>query len=464
MIERHHLEELLEPGLLGSSPPEPDKFPDRFLYQEQPHHGYPPQDEHPKGNFYQEDHHQDHLRHDNPPHENLRPNDTSHPFLRRVKAVPCFTADGEVYAAQQLMAAKTELAHYLFRETPEQAYSFLYSLAEQLQKHEKHIETVLCYPRQAGAEEARSYFFETVEQYRQLERSLKRAMKTAPQLREYYLEQGINILPELDHQPLVDLSSRVLKDSTIEPAARQALQAHRQKYLDGRTALAEANLRLVLHIAGQYAGKGIDYYDLVQEGNIGLLRAIDRFDYCRGKFSTFAFWWIRRNIMTSFGSSRTIRVPNHRLDERRRMRRAEVLLEQQWQRNVTAEEIADFLDAPVERIEELQQQSKVSTSLDKSWGEEEDYTLHDKIEDEHMPSALACREQAELREAVEKALLTIPERQADILRRRVGLGLEREYTLQEVGNKYNLTRERIRQLEQKALRKLRRPLRAWKEH
>ncbi len=463
MIERHHLEELLKPGVLGPSPAEPDKFPDRFLYQEQLHHDHSLQGDLHHDYLSPDDSALDQPRQDNSHHENLRPHDTSHPFLRRVKAVPRYTIDGEIQAAKQLDAAKTELSHHLFRETPEQAYSFLYSLAEQLQKHEKYIETVFCYPRWTTAEEARSHFFETVGQYRQLERSLKRAMKTAPQLCEYYLEQGINILPELDHQPLVDLSSQVLKDSTIEPATRQALQAHRQKYLDGRTALAEANLRLVLHIAGQYAGRGIEYDDLVQEGNIGLLRAIDRFDYRLGKFSTFAFWWIRRSILNSFASLRTIRIPNHQRDEHRRMWKAERLLEQQCQRKVSAEEIADFLDTPLERIEELQQQSKVSTSLDKSWGEEEDYTLHDKIEDERVPSALVLSEQAELRKAVGKALETIPEREADILRHRVGLGLEREYTLQEVGDQYGITRERIRQLEQKGLRRLRRPLRAWRD-
>ncbi|MEK6950679.1 MAG: sigma-70 family RNA polymerase sigma factor [Nanoarchaeota archaeon] len=391
-----------------------------------------------------------------------------HPLEHRVSKVPCFTIDGEVYAAQQLAQAKAGLAQSLFREAPEQAYTFLSSLAEQLQRHQKHIETVLCYPRQNTNQEARRYFLETVEQYQQLEHALKRAKGQSPELREYYIEQGINLLPNFDHKPLLDLSSQIKDDPTLLPATRSVVREKQQDYLNCRAAFAEANLRLVLYIAGKYAGRGIEYYDLVQEGNIGLLRAVDRFDYRRGKFSTFAFWWIRRDILKSFSAQRIIRVPGHKLDERRRMRRAEALLEQQLQRDASPQEIADFLERPQEKIEELQRQSRVCTSLDKAQGEEEDYTLYDRLEDNERVSPFDVSKYAELREAVQRGLQSLSLRDADIIRHRFGISREgeyaREHTLQEVGNQYELTRERIRQLEEKAKRKLRKPLQAWQEN
>lgn len=257
-------------------------------------------------------------------------------------------------------------------------------------------------------------------------------------------------LKEIGKVPLLSSEDEIELAKKIEEGSQYA-----------KKKLAEANLRLVVSIAKRYVGRGMLFLDLIQEGNLGLIKAVEKFDYRKGyKFSTYATWWIRQAITRAIADqARTIRIPVHMIETINKQVRISRQLLQELGREPTPEEIAEQMDVPVERVREIQKISQDPVSLETPIGEEEDSHLGDFIQDEDIeqPSEAAAR--TLLKEQINEELATLTEREQKVLRLRFGLDDGRARTLEEVGKEFQVTRERIRQIEAKAIRKLRQPSR-----
>ena len=287
-----------------------------------------------------------------------------------------------------------------------------------------------------------------------------------------YLKEMARV-PLLTTEQEVDLAKRLerglLAQKKLDKMNGSAGYKKRAELLghveDGRGArehLIKANTRLVVSIAKKYIGRGVPFLDLIQEGNLGLMKAVEKFDYRRGyRFSTYATWWIRQTITRAIADQgRTIRVPVHMSDRIRRLYKAARQLEQVFGRKPTPEEIAHELNLEPRKVQWMLKVSWRPLSLERPVGEEEDTEFGAFIEDETTPTPTQSAYQNLLREKVEEVLATLTPREARILRLRFGLQNGRSYTLEEVGQKFGLTRERIRQIEGKALRRLRHPRRS----
>ena len=244
----------------------------------------------------------------------------------------------------------------------------------------------------------------------------------------------------------------------------KTLQKDVDKGADAKKRLAEANLRLVVSIAKRYVGRGMLFLDLIQEGNLGLIKAVEKFDYKKGyKFSTYATWWIRQAITRAIADqARTIRIPVHMVETINKLIRVSRQLLQELGREPSPEEIAKEMNMPVERVREILKISQEPVSLETPIGEEEDSHLGDFIKDDNVPVPADAAAFTLLKEQLEEVLGTLTEREQKVLTLRFGLEDGRARTLEEVGKEFNVTRERIRQIEAKALRKLRHPSRSRK--
>jgi len=295
-------------------------------------------------------------------------------------------------------------------------------------------------------------------QYISVDDSVSLYLKEMSRVPLLSVEEEIELAGRMERafQARRDLSRQ---NGRLSALRRRSLETTIQDGFLARDYLIKANTRLVVSIARKYIGHGVSFLDLIQEGNLGLIRAVEKYDYHRGfRFSTYATWWIRQSITRAIADqSRTIRVPVHMADRLRQLYKVTREMEQDLGRAPTVQELAVHLELDDEKVQWMIQVAQPTISLESPVGDDDDSDFGAYVEDENAPSPAQVAYQNLLRERVDEVLATLSPREARVLRLRFGLGHDRPYTLEEVGQKFGLTRERIRQIEGKALRRLRQP-------
>jgi len=282
--------------------------------------------------------------------------------------------------------------------------------------------------------------------------NLKKALKTHKD-EIYYAQKSL-----LEHEISMQITISELKD------INKKLKQGDRKAKNAKSQMIEANLRLVISIAKKYANRGLQFLDLIQEGNVGLMKAVDKFEYRRGyKFSTYATWWIRQAITRSIADqARTIRIPVHMIETINKLNRVRRQLLQKFGREASPEELAIEMEMPEYKINKILKIAKEPLSMENPVGDDEDSTIGDFIEDEKLSSPVEVTTRESLKETTGDLLANLSPREAKVLKMRFGIDMSTDHTLEEVGRQFDVTRERIRQIEAKALRKLRHPSRAHK--
>ena len=267
-----------------------------------------------------------------------------------------------------------------------------------------------------------------------------------------YLKQMAQV-PLLTREQEVEIFKRIENGEINEDNSQDAIK--------GKKEMVEANLRLVVSIAKKYINRGVSFLDLIQEGNMGLMKAVEKFEYRRGyKFSTYATWWIRQGITRAIANqSRTIRIPVHMIDTISRVMRVQKQLVQEYGREATPEEVAEEIDLPIARIREVLKMAQQPISLHSPIGDSDNASFGDLIEDKSIESPMEEASSSILKDRINEVLDTLTDREREVLEQRFGLKDGYSRTLEEVGTQFELTRERIRQIEAKALRKMRHPSR-----
>jgi RNA polymerase primary sigma factor len=329
-------------------------------------------------------------------------------------------------------------------------------ILEQVRKYERHIMQVCVIKAKVPRNEFISSFqgHETSPEW--LEKLLRKKAPYVKVLKEFEneIKHAQEKLSKLEHDKKLTIAEIKSLNRDILTGENQARRAKKE--------MVEANLRLVISIAKKYTNRGLQFLDLIQEGNIGLMKAVDKFEYRRGyKFSTYATWWIRQAITRSIADqARTIRIPVHMIETINKINRASREILQKTGLEPSPEELSIKLAMPEDKVRKVLKIAKEPISLETPIGDDEDSHLGDFVEDTSMISPIDAATAEGLRESMQDILSTLTAREAKVLRMRFGIGMNTDHTLEEVGKQFDVTRERIRQIEAKALRKLRHPSRA----
>lgn len=376
--------------------------------------------------------------------------------LHRTATEACDRGDQEAYAQARKETARYFMEFKLVPRVVDELTSSLHQTIDQIRRHERHIMNLVVQQAQLP----RKYFLES---FPKNETNLDWVVDTQKEKSRY--ANGLATVAD----EVIRLQRRLLE---IEKTARlnipeikeinRKMSIGEAKARRAKKEMVEANLRLVISIAKKYTNRGLQFLDLIQEGNIGLMKAVDKFEYRRGyKFSTYATWWIRQAITRSIADqARTIRIPVHMIETINKLNRVSRQMLQEMGREATPEELAERMEMPEDKVRKVMKISKEPISMETPIGDDEDSHLGDFIEDDRVMTPVESAARASLSEATREILSTLTPREAKVLRMRFGIDMNTDHTLEEVGKQFDVTRERIRQIEAKALRKLRHPTRA----
>src|SRR5438876_1107204 len=397
------------------------------------------------------------------------PGETADPvrmYLQEMGGVPLLTREEEVAIAKEIESGEREVREAVF--SLDLALQYVLTLAEKLRRGEieaRHIfgddepETEPAEGAESKEDKRAEAFLRQVSKLKRLAGERDKLVAEADRAktskaRRARIEKRLVIIARVLRE--VGMSAEALRTSL------HTIRLGEMKAQDGKKRLIEANLRLVVSIAKRYTNRGLGFLDLIQEGNIGLMRAVEKFEYQRGyKFSTYATWWIRQSVSRAIADqARTIRIPVHMIETINKVIRTSRYLVQQYGREPTAEEIAQQMEMPADKVRKVLKIVKEPVSLETPIGDDEESSLGDFVEDRQTLSPADAAMALSLEEQTRKVLATLTPREEQILRLRFGIGEKSDYTLEEVGQRFAVTRERIRQIEAKALRKLRSPNRA----